>query len=323
MLLRSHLIATLLGVVAPKESLAHGHGLHHHHHHDHDHHDHRDGRPRNLRGPPGGVPPGLCKDGDSTFIVGGHTYMCEAEFNAVGGQCRTPDRTPEEKAAVAAAFRAWLERKGKGKGKPAVGKEGGPFERKLAGCDNCVDWDGGQVITVPVNFHIFHNGNDGKQFICKYTQGSGFTELDGGSCEYVKEQIRVLNRGFGGIKQDTQPTLYNDNTKFQFCLIGANDVEDTAEYDNAVAYGDSSDSYKSTFRSGGMETLNVWVNQAGGNLGYAYFPSYNVGNLDGIVLLGTSMPDGGTSNYQEGDTLPHEVSERHPALLSHPAPNIH
>ena len=140
-----------------------------------------------------------------------------------------------------------------------------------------------------MNFHIFHAGLTGKQFTCKYVQGTGFTELDDGSCDYVKDQIEVLNKGFAGVNVDNLNTLYNDNTKFQFCLQGANDVRPSlAEYDNSGYYNDSG-SYKSTFRRGQMETLNVWVNTAGGYLGYATFPTPNFSSSDGVVLLGTSV----------------------------------
>lgn len=122
-----------------------------------------------------------------------------------------------------------------------------------------------------MNFHIFHDGADGKKFTCKYSESNGFEELPDGDCEYIKEQMRVLNRGFGGLVQDFQPTIYNEDTKFQFCLQGANDVRPIAEYDDNNLYNDANgdDSYKAIFRRGGMETLNVWVNLAQGYLGYA------------------------------------------------------
>lgn len=131
-----------------------------------------------------------------------------------------------------------------------------------------VDWDT-QVITVPVNFHIFHDGETGKQFTCKYSETGGFEVPAGGNCEFVKDQMRVLNRGFRGVIQDDQPTSYNDDTKIQFCLQGANDVRPLAEYDDNSLYDDANNEYKQTFRRGGSETLNIWVNLASGALGYA------------------------------------------------------
>ena len=68
----------------------HGHG---------NHNDHNHLRYRNLGVGNGNPfsPPGLCKDGDETYTVGGVTYECEADFNEKGGQCRTANQTPGQK----------------------------------------------------------------------------------------------------------------------------------------------------------------------------------------------------------------------------------
>ena len=134
MILRFHLIAAtaIFHLSTPSETLAHGNNSHSHdydHNHDHDGHGHRQ-----LRRPPGGDPAGQCKDGDPTFEVGDKTYACEAEFNAAGGQCKTPDRMPEEQAEDAQVFQSWLEKKAKAKGK---GK-GLLDDRRLGGCSG--DW---------------------------------------------------------------------------------------------------------------------------------------------------------------------------------------
>lgn len=151
-----------------------------------------------------------------------------------------------------------------------------------------MDWDGGQEIVIPTYFHILHNGDDGRQFLCQYSPDTGFVTPTGGNCEFTKEQMRVLNRGMMGIKQDTQPTQYNSDTKIRFCLLGANNLRPIEEYDNANAYRNV-DSYKSQYRAGEMETLNVWVNTASGYLGYATFPSNSFSTSDGVVILNTSV----------------------------------
>jgi hypothetical protein len=60
---------------------------------------------------------------------------------------------------------------------------------------------------------------------------------------------------------------------------------------------------KRALDEGGMESLNIYVNTAGGYLGYAYFPTSNDSIYDGVVILNDSMPEGGTSRYSEGDTV--------------------
>ena len=68
---------------------------------------------------------------------------------------------------------------------------------------------------------------------------------------------------------------------------------------------------KTALREGDDRTLNIYLSGLGGGLlGYAYFPQQG-GNSkpwqDGVVVLNESIPGGSASNYDEGDTLPHEV----------------
>ena len=69
------------------------------------------------------------------------------------------------------------------------------------------------VITIPMYFHITYDREDGRKYIC---------DIEGDSCEYIQNSVRVLNEGFRG-KSDN--TMFPQNshggyldTKIQFCL---------------------------------------------------------------------------------------------------------
>jgi hypothetical protein len=136
-------------------------------------------------------------------------------------------------------------------------------------------------ITIPVHFHVIHDG------------GQGLV-----SSSMINNQIAVLNSAFA-----TQ-------TEYEFELTFTGYV-DNAEwyygcYDSAVEA-----EMKSALRGdGGPNELHIYSCQpAGGILGYATFPNWYASNplLDGVVILDESMPGGTAAPYNEGDTATHEV----------------
>lgn len=121
----------------------------------------------------------------------------------------------------------------------------------------------------------------------------------------VDRQMAVLNASFDGTSGPGAA-----NTAFRFRLDKTTWTVNPAWSDLAPGSRAERDA-KSALRTGGKETLNVYLSGLGGGLlGYAYFPQQG-GNSrpwqDGVVVLNDSIPGGSAGEYDEGDTLPHEV----------------
>ena len=111
------------------------------------------------------------------------------------------------------------------------------------------------MITIPVHFHIFHQGATGREYTCTGDYNDGFTGPHAeSSCKYITDQIEVLNKGFGGIAIDQAypKAIHHKDTKFQFCLASSNKKFDASAYDDRKSFND---------REGQMESLNVWANE--------------------------------------------------------------
>ena len=242
-----------------------------------------------------------CKDGEPTFTVGNVTYACRSDFQLKGGVCATSEMSSEERIKANEHFLEWKSIKDKGGWLGRTSEQGaGAERRRLGGCGDCVDWST-TTITVPTYFHVIHSGETGK----KYTYAS--------NPAYIQNQVKSMNIGFRGevntaftpfaSRSYPRYNVKDARTNIQFCLMG------TSATDNASWYADqNSVEMKTALKIGGPESLNVYVNNPGGYLGYTYYPSTNSESItDGVVLMNGSMPGGDIVGYNEGDTLTHEV----------------
>ena len=112
----------------------------------------------------------------------------------------------------------------------------------------------------------------------------------------VSQQITVLNNAYAG-------------SGFGFNLVGQ-DITVNNSWSAAGPGTAAETQMKTALRQGGKNTLNIYTNNMGGGLlGWATFPSdyTRSPNLDGIVILYSSLPGGSAVPYNLGDTATHEV----------------
>jgi hypothetical protein len=136
-----------------------------------------------------------------------------------------------------------------------------------------------EPVTIPVAFHVIHDGNDGM--------------LSTGD---INGQMNVLNQAYNG-------------TGFSFSLASV-DYTDNASWFNMGYNSTAERNAKAALNIDPETHLNFYTaSLSGGLLGWATFPSSLAGNPDddGVVVLYSSLPGGSASPYNEGDTGTHEV----------------
>ncbi len=133
-------------------------------------------------------------------------------------------------------------------------------------------------IVIPVAFHVMHNGDDGL-----------LTQED------IDAQISVMNEAYQG-------------TGFQFSLAQVDFTDDPVWF--TMERGEIELEAKSALNLDPFNYLNLYsAGLEDSLLGYAKFPSDLATNpeVDGVVMLYSSIPGGETENFNEGDTAVHEV----------------
>ena len=248
---------------------------HDHHGHDHGEDHESDHNHRQLRGQP--------------FWVGNFKYDDIQEFRASGHRCGYTPPTDEEEQAFREVVSAWVAEK---KRRHEVGRYLGEI---------CSIFP----VTVPVYFHVIRS------------EGSGPGTLD------PTASIAVLN------------TAYLAHG-FQFDLVTTTLTYNTAWYFSSKSTSEEV-AMKAALRVGGPGELNVWSTNGGGLLGWSTFAGPSSGSsYDGVVIADGTVPGmllpqetinsrltqeplknlyrmlheiagGSIAQYNEGDTLVHEV----------------
>ena len=117
----------------------------------------------------------------------------------------------------------------------------------------------------------------------------------------VRTQIDVLNDTFAGQRGGSV-------TGFAFDLVGITHTVNPIWHSMGIQSKAEREA-KAALRQGGPETLNMYVTNGGGYLGWATFPSSykSQPSQDGVVVHFGSLPGGYIASFNLGFTATHEV----------------
>lgn len=154
------------------------------------------------------------------------------------------------------------------------------------------------AVTIGVFFHVIN-------------KGKGIANGDV-PMKMLNDQIDELNAAYAGADDGSGAATPSANTPFRFAMIGVDRTTNAAWFNSGIDSAEERE-MKAALHVGGANTLNFYVNNAGGvYLGWATFPFWYEGDplQDGVVVLYSSLPGGdccGSRTYNEGDTGTHEV----------------
>jgi len=199
---------------------------------------------------------------EAPFELNGKVWASKQAFIDSGARCATPQPNEFEQALLEGQIRQWLDRNA---------------PRSPSAAAN--------PVTVPVYFHVIHNGSQGV--------------VDSAT---ISAQLDVLNASYGGGTGGAA-------TRFSFVLAGTDYTDNAAWF--VMEPGTAAEAAaKAALRQGTAKALNIYTaNPGGGLLGWATFPWWYAGAPadDGVVVLYSSLPGGSAAPYNLGDTATHEV----------------
>jgi len=132
------------------------------------------------------------------------------------------------------------------------------------------------IIQVPTHYHVIKDGSKGN------------TQTE------VNDSITVLNNAYAPY--------------FSFNLVDTTYTVNSSWFNTE----NKETQMKTALRAGGCDALNIYATSGYGALGFAYFPtscgsSSNPWVNDGVVIDYSTVPGGSRQDFNEGDTLTHEV----------------
>lgn len=143
------------------------------------------------------------------------------------------------------------------------------------------------VVTIPTYVHVIRNSSGGGDV----------------SDTRINQQMAFLNDAYNGGSPGGASTF------FQFSRVSTDRTNNSTYY--TMTPGSTAErNAKTALRRGSADDLNIYFAAPGqGLLGWATFPSSYTSNPinDGVVILNSSVTGGTATNYNEGDTLVHEV----------------
>ena len=203
------------------------------------------------------------------FTIGEHSWDSQHAFIESGARCATRPPTAAEAARIE--------------------REVGPRLRAIQAARGSVGdtakrpGGGGTVTrgTIDVYFHVI-----------AAAPGSAGDVPD----SLIAAQMDVLNAAYA-------------RTGWSFNLVATTRTYDMAWFRMGPGTG-SERQAKAALRQGSADDLNIYsANPTQGLIGWATLPSYYeaYAYYDGVVVLYSSLPGGGATPYDEGDTATHEV----------------
>jgi len=208
---------------------------------------------------------------NNTLFANFRDWSRSSEFMATGARCKQKEPTSDEQHETTKVYEKWL------------------WDHRCGvnGSNNALCTEsGGKNLRSTIEIQTYFNVIKNKQMT-----NAAITKAQ------VEDSIDILNKAF--------------EPDFKF-IFNYDDTEVTEKNEWYVAAVDSTSetSMKRTLRKGDCSTLNIYAfNPPGGLLGWATFPDSCRSNMDvdGVVILDQSCPDGMAAPYDEGDTLVHEV----------------